>query len=345
MKPSDFFIGVIDFFSVIVPGAVLTFFLKGLFYPKLFGDGAIFPELHTEVQKIVAFLAATYILGHLVFPVGSLLLDKFVYDKLLRNPLFKRNFDLAYLVATRIRDEHISSEDEIRQQIDEGNLGAEEIQKLVVRPKREVINTFKWAQKYLALKPPATLTEIQKLEADSKFFRSLAVVFVIIGSLLLVNTEWLWGGVFFVLALLSIYRYGDLRYKSTEYAYEQIIAINHLEKLPPELAAPSRDNRSQFLASPETVAAHRTRIDDLTKETSVATQVLAIAPNETWSVTNSLGAETIVCLEGYGILKSPDTTHQSAVYISPATILHVPARSNFEIHNAADDKLVLLCVR
>lgn len=210
LKPSDFFIGVIDFFSVILPGALGAFFLKGLLYSNLFGDGKVFPLPETEVQGWIVFLFATYIIGNMIFPIGALLLDRFVYDKFLRKFLFKKENDPSYRAATAIRDQYIPS-------------AARE-------DKREVINTFKWAQHFLAIKFPETLADIRKLEADSKFFRSLVIAFIIIGAVLIGKTEWISGTCFLAVSLLSLYRYGDLRYKSTEKAYELIITITHQEK-------------------------------------------------------------------------------------------------------------------
>src|SRR6266566_866477 len=176
-KPSDFFIGVIDFFSVLLPGALLTFFLKGLLYRRLFGEGMVFPALNNEAQKAIAFLLATYVVGNLIFLMGSLLLDNLVYDKFLRNTFFRKNFDLAYLAATSIREQHLASETAIDQIVAAKKLTAADETKLLAKDRREVVNTFKWAQDYLAVRYPATLTDLQKQVADSKFFRSLVVAF------------------------------------------------------------------------------------------------------------------------------------------------------------------------
>ena len=61
-KPSDIFIGVVDFFSVILPGALITFFIAGYFEHTIFGEGKLFPELTTASQRWIAFLFAASML-------------------------------------------------------------------------------------------------------------------------------------------------------------------------------------------------------------------------------------------------------------------------------------------
>lgn len=66
--PLKFFIGLMDFFSILLPGALLTWLLMGEVGPVVLGgryatlDGA---------QAWAAFLFASYLFGHLVFLLGS----------------------------------------------------------------------------------------------------------------------------------------------------------------------------------------------------------------------------------------------------------------------------------
>ncbi len=70
LKPQDFFIGVIDFFSVILPGALVTYFLMGLLYADVFGTGKVFPLPETKTQQWIVFLLTTYIKGSSAFRSG-----------------------------------------------------------------------------------------------------------------------------------------------------------------------------------------------------------------------------------------------------------------------------------
>src|SRR3974390_296202 len=76
LEPKKFFIGVVDFFSVMLPGALLTFALmddKGL---RLLAAG--YPAL-TGAAGWLSFLFASYVLGHFIFLVGAALLDDYLY--------------------------------------------------------------------------------------------------------------------------------------------------------------------------------------------------------------------------------------------------------------------------
>jgi hypothetical protein len=73
--PQKFFIGLMDFFSILLPGALLTWLLMGEVGPVVLGDR--YAKLH-GAQAWAAFLFASYLFGHLVFLLGSWL-DEF-YD-------------------------------------------------------------------------------------------------------------------------------------------------------------------------------------------------------------------------------------------------------------------------
>src|SRR5687768_130916 len=67
--PQKFFIGLMEFFSILLPGALLTYMLMAWAGPSVLGD-----EKYNALigpAGWVAFLAASYMLGHLVFLLGS----------------------------------------------------------------------------------------------------------------------------------------------------------------------------------------------------------------------------------------------------------------------------------
>ncbi len=347
IKPQDFFIGVIDFFSVILPGALVTYFLKGRLYLKVFGADKVFPLPATDVQKWIAFLLATYIIGHLIFIVAAFLLDKVVYDKFLRNIFFRKNFDLSYHTAAAIRDQYLPSESWIGQIIRAKKLKEKEIKELLKKDGQEIVNTFKWAQNYLAVKFPETLVDIRKLEADSKFFRSLVVAFIIIGAVLSRKGESQNGGYFFVLSLLSLFRYGNLRYKSTQKAYELIITINHLEKgSTSALGMQTQDNRIIYLMSEKEIVPYQERISELTKGLRVTSEVFAIPMGKTWKVLNSSEFETLYCMSGKCVakLETSNDGEEKVILVSNA-IMPLPSKSSFEITNKQREPLLLLSIK
>ncbi len=341
-KLQDFFINVIDFFSVILPGALVTFFLKGLLYTGVFVEEKVFPSLENRTQEVIVFLFATYIIGHIVFVIASLL-DK-LYGKL-RDKFFKKNFDLNYHSATAIREQYIPSESWINQLIKDKKLGEKEIKKLLEKDKHEIINTYKWAQRFLAIKYPETLININKTEADSKFFRSLVIAFIIVSFVLLFREQLLYSACFFVLSLLSLYRYCNLRYKSTELAYEFIVTINHLEKYIKPEEDVYQDNRAIYLASKEDILKHQNRITALTKGLQVSSMMLVIPMNKTWKVVNALSFETIFCISGKCVVEIKTNNGKDKIVIIPNAIVSLPQGSSFEINNRQKDSLLLLAIK
>src|SRR5262249_11053497 len=80
-EPSKFFIGVIDLFAVVLPGATLAFAVAvHPIAPNLIpiANG---PTVRGEPAMWALFLVASYILGHFVFLFGSSL-DNWLYAPL-----------------------------------------------------------------------------------------------------------------------------------------------------------------------------------------------------------------------------------------------------------------------
>jgi hypothetical protein len=67
-EPQKFFIGLMDFFSILLPGALLTYLVMGKVGPVVLG--ARYSEL-AGAEAWAAFLFASYLFGHLVFLLGS----------------------------------------------------------------------------------------------------------------------------------------------------------------------------------------------------------------------------------------------------------------------------------
>lgn len=198
--PGSFYLGVVDFFSIMLPGGVLAWFLSGPLQGNVFGT--LFPAIPAGTAGWVIFLFAAYLLGHIVFLLGSYLDN--VYDPV-RKLVWPEKTDFAYQQADGIKRAH---------------LGADAAR---------AINTYQWARATLTLNHPAGLAEVARLEADSKFFRSLVIVLVILLVATLANGGPGTGAVFPVLlgvfAVLSYWRYTERRYKSTEQAYRFMIVL------------------------------------------------------------------------------------------------------------------------
>jgi len=255
-EPETFAISIIDFFSVIMPGAIVTYLAKSRVEILL---GSAFPKSSSDVEGWAVFLFSSYLLGHFIFLLGSQL-DDLVYDRIraatpaqqqkrianhkkpasrlskwLAKLLFPKNADLALerVVADKQNHERVADVDDV-----------------------PVINAFQWAKARLTIQCPAALLEVQRFEADSKFFRSLVVVLLVLilwfsVSALLSNpaaaagvpsaaysrldallarlSDPRWGLVLLcvVLACLSFWRYIERRFKATQQAYWYVITLDY----------------------------------------------------------------------------------------------------------------------
>src|SRR6266568_1332522 len=76
-EPQKFFIGLMGFFSILLPGALLTYLLKDEAGPRVLGN--TYYRLAGPEGWIV-FLFSAHLLGHFIFLLGAALLDDYAYD-------------------------------------------------------------------------------------------------------------------------------------------------------------------------------------------------------------------------------------------------------------------------
>lgn len=208
-KPGDFFVGVLDFFAILVPGAIATAILQPRFGHLVFGPLVAPPP--GGAGQWVAFLVFAYFIGHLVFLIGSYVDG--IYN-LIRERLSPYNNESAYQCATRLRDQ------------------------IVDPAERVALNTFQWSRAVLIATCPAAADDVSRLEADSKFFRSLMVVSVLAGVVFASGGHGREAGVAMLLVLPCFARYYERRLKSTTQAYLHIVTLYRLGRLATPAAKP-----------------------------------------------------------------------------------------------------------
>src|SRR5262249_5355127 len=153
MKPADFLLGVLDFFAVLLPGALATWlvvqYIPGPVLLKALSFGLESQAKPDTLVLATAFLFASYMLGHFVFMIGSDL-DP-AYDRW-RKRTKPPAADTTYQAARKLHH----------------------------RLNGELTNytTLKWGKAYIGIKAPQARVGIARLEADQKFFRGLAVASV-----------------------------------------------------------------------------------------------------------------------------------------------------------------------
>src|SRR5687768_1577391 len=178
-EPDRLFIGVMDFFAILLPGAVLTYELKAPIAPLL-NTTAIDWNL-TEPEGFALFFVCSYLVGHLVFLIGAWLLDE-VYDRLrsrTQNAQIARLAGRGTIMRWPIRAiVALAFKRERNRPVD----AAGRIKSVTLATPRGAgaVNTFQWAKTWLSLESPAALASVQRFEADSKFFRSLVIVLMML---------------------------------------------------------------------------------------------------------------------------------------------------------------------
>ena len=215
-EPSKFFIGLTDFFSIFLPGALLTYvtqffwlWLLGISQPPAGGEGW------------VMFLFGSYLMGHFIFLVGSWLLDDYVYEPV-RNGTTQRQIERlakgAALSSLPIRYLALWC---IQRGADSSFLDVVRIKKHYLDPLgvSTMPNTYQWSIARLALSHPDARQAVQRYEADSKFFRSLVVVIFLFILWKTVELQFLAVAIFLILLCLSLWRYIDQRIKAINHAY------------------------------------------------------------------------------------------------------------------------------
>jgi 8-oxo-dGTP pyrophosphatase MutT (NUDIX family) len=228
-EPQKLFIGLIDFFSVILPGAVLTYLLKDDLGPRVLG-----PSYYAlgQTEQWIVLVVTAYLLGHVIFLIGSWLLDDRFYDVIRKATPGEQARRLAEGKALSRRPSRFLARVFFKKEADRAVHQALQIKRHHLDPidASEAINAFQWCKARLTLEQPEALATVQRFEADSKFFRSLVVVLLVVIPWALWAGRYVLAGIGAPLLVMALWRYVDLRIKSTNQAYWYIITLESRQK-------------------------------------------------------------------------------------------------------------------
>jgi hypothetical protein len=197
MKPGDYYVGVVDFFAILMPGAALAAVLAAGGAAARLAPLVVVP---TEgAAGWVAFLGAAYVLGHLVHLAASLLdapMDR-VRLRLLREARSARLLE----AVRRRRDAELGRDGD------------------------PLINAYSWSKAVLIGRCPAAAAAVHRHEADSKFFRSFAVVLLVSSAAAVLRARPDLAGGCVAIAAACLWRYMDQRQKAVDWAYRHVLAL------------------------------------------------------------------------------------------------------------------------
>ncbi|MFL6247236.1 MAG: NUDIX hydrolase, partial [Thermoanaerobaculia bacterium] len=172
--------------------------------------------------------------GHFIFLIGSGLLDDFVYDPV-RDATYDRQIrQLANGEELSPRWARLLARVAFRGDVNRAVDKAARIKKRSLDAEgAKAVNTFQWCKAKLMLEHPEALVTVQRFEADSKFFRSLAVVLCFLVPWLMFDERTvLLADVALVALVLALWRYKDQRLKATNQAYWYVITLAGAEPQP-----------------------------------------------------------------------------------------------------------------
>ncbi|MCP4685243.1 MAG: hypothetical protein GY867_07315 [bacterium] len=192
MKPSDYYLGVSEFFAVIMPGFAVTITGVIMFAPP---QTTVDPAaLDWAIMAVVS-----YIVGHILYAVGA-------------------TWDVVYDWMRPSGDEELYQKiGEIRAQTSEKDC--------------DQINRYKWSRAVLSKEHSEGFMEVLRRESDSKLFRSLIVPLAVLAVFLYANRGNGAGGIALMLMLLSFWRYRGQRSKACIAAYTHVITLFALGKI------------------------------------------------------------------------------------------------------------------
>jgi ADP-ribose pyrophosphatase YjhB (NUDIX family) len=222
-EPQKFFIGVIDFFSIILPGALLVYLLGGFHGVE-------------GTEPWLVFLFASYLMGHLLNLIGAIVFDD-AYKRLVGAALETRTERLAEGQAPSAPIFGFWAKILLAGNNRAALQQARRIKESYLDPidAAASINTFQWAKARLAIEQPQALAAVERFEADSKFFRSFGVALFILTIWWLIVASPLLTLATLVLLIFSFRRFAQLRSKSTQEAYWYIITLEGRLERPRDL--------------------------------------------------------------------------------------------------------------
>ena len=226
-EPQKFFIGLIDFFSILLPGALFTYLFKD--YLGLWFLGSEYKQI-AGTEGGVVFLFSSYLLGHFIFLLGSWLDE--LYDAIRKATHSEQIKRLARSEKLSARWSRLLAGFFFKKDVDRSVNLAVRIKEHYLNPLQaaSAVNAFQWCKARLTLEHPEAIATIQRFEADSKFFRSLLVVLCVIFPWSLLVNRPVIAFVSVPVLLLAFWRYVDQRLKATNQAYWYIITLESQKK-------------------------------------------------------------------------------------------------------------------
>jgi hypothetical protein len=177
---SKWFVGSLEFFGSIVPGAIILYLLRFAAVAGGFGF-KLDPKWPSTNMEWATFLGVSFILGRLAHPLSHPL--NILYDRTYRQWRGDPLLGCAQLAAP-----HVGSRDSV----------------------------YAWAKSEVSAAKPKQALAIDVMEGISKMFRTLALLSVVASVLAAVVCSWVLAAAFFAIALLSFLVFSERRFAAAK---------------------------------------------------------------------------------------------------------------------------------
>jgi len=227
--PQDIYIGVVDFFAILIPGVVAAFLLCSLFR-KTWHSIRIAPK-----ERLVLFFIGSFLLGHFLHAFGAIIDG--VYSKIYMNEKLQ-GCDVKSVERLWFNNDKQCCNYKL---LDAAIAKAPDYPYFTAGGGRSDIEGDKleyfhrWVRENIRAKAPHLSTRLDMLEGVSKLFRSLFVIsiFIVVYCFCLMlrnknSTNVTIFLVMLVVLLFSGWRYGDKTYKRRLEAFEYFIVVQDM---------------------------------------------------------------------------------------------------------------------
>lgn len=218
-------LSLLELLSVLLPGAVSVVLLRRIKYVQKAFD-TLSPEAVDEWQQGIAYFAASFFMGYVLYVLSSPIDEGF--DWLKKRSVKKRRQKggtfrhkgtkcWAWVFFPNIEDTYTLINRVLPYKLrDLGDLDA------------HPINAYQYCYRRLMIEGYAHMfSEVDRYQATAKFFRSMAVVWLL-GTVVLYSTDYWW--ISLVLFVVSLRIYLSRWQKALHVAYKNILILEGLAK-------------------------------------------------------------------------------------------------------------------
>jgi hypothetical protein len=218
-KPADFFLGVAEFFGILLPGAALLYLVQP--WSAEWVPQQLLPR--NASQAWIVFLFVAYVFGHLLHALSSNLDG--IYNTFYLPLAQPEHVQAVVLVGKGARWEEFK-----RYRLDSTLVGR--AYKQVGGGNQFGPSLYDWCLSLVRLQNAAAVSEVDRMQADSKLFRSLSIVFTV-ALLVTARRSQVVGLLSLAAAAFAFWRYCGLRWVATKRVYEYFLLIHKHAQRPP----------------------------------------------------------------------------------------------------------------